>query len=178
MTVTTRRNGAFRSRLFLAPATVLALVLTTALSVAGAASALWLASGAGSGTGTTAVTASALTLTPGASASGVLYPGGNADVLLTISNPNTAAVHFAALTLDPDQGAGGFAVDPGHSGCALTALAFSSQSNGGAGWTVPGAEGVLDGTLAVTLANGLTMSTDANNACQGATFTVFLEAQP
>ncbi|WP_461164542.1 hypothetical protein [Arthrobacter sp. R4-81] len=178
MTVTMRRNCAFRSRLFLAPATVLVLVLTTVLSVAGAAGALWLASGSGSGTGTTAVTASALALTPGASASGVLYPGGNADVLLTISNPNTAAVHLAALTVDPDQGAGGYAVDPGHSGCALTALAFSSQSNGGAGWTVPGAAGAFNGTLTVTLANGLTMSADANSACQGARFTVFLEAQP
>lgn len=178
MTVTTRRDTAFRSRLFLVPVTVLALVLTTILAVAGAASALWFSSGSGSGTGTTAVTASALALTPGASPSGALYPGGNADVVLTISNHNTADVHFAALTLDPDQGSGGYAVDAGHSGCVLSALAFSAQSNGGAGWTIPGAAGDADGTLAVTLMNALSMSPAAANACQGATFTVFLEAQP
>jgi hypothetical protein len=178
MSVTTRRNSAFRSRLFLAPVTASVLVLTIMLGLAGAASALWLASGAGYGTGTTAGTSSALVLTPGVSPSGALYPGGNAGVVLTIRNPNTAAVHVAALTLDPDQGAGGYAVDPGHSGCVLSALAFSSQSNGGAGWAVPGKAGTVDGTLAVTLVNALTMSVDAVNACQGASFTVFLEAQP
>lgn len=178
MTVTLRRKGAFRSRLFLAPVTVSTLVLTATLGVAGTASALWLASGAGYGTGTTAGTTSALFLTPGTSPSGALYPGANADVVLTISNPNTAAVHFAALALDPDQGAGGYAVDPGHSGCALSALAYSTQSNGGAGWAVPGKAGTVDGTLAVTLVNALTMSADAVSACQGASFTVFLEAQP
>lgn len=178
MTVTKKRSAAFRSRLILAPVTVLALALTTILAVVGAASALWFSSGSGSGTGTTAVTASALTLTPGTSPSGALYPGGNADVVLTISNHNTAAVHVAALTLDPDQGSGGYSVDPGHSGCVPSALAFSTQSNGGAGWTIPGAAGAADGTLAVTLVNALSMSPAASNACQGATFTVFLKAQP
>lgn len=178
MTVTSRRKGVFRSRLFLAPVTVSALVMTTMLGVAGTASALWFASGAGYGTGTTAGTSSALVLTPGASPSGALYPGGTADVVLTISNPNTAAVHFAALALDPDQGAGGYAVDPGHSACTLSAVAFSTQSNGGAGWAVPGKAGTVDGTLAVTLVNALAMSADAVSACQGASFTVFLEAQP
>jgi hypothetical protein len=99
-------------------------------------------------------------------------------VILTIKNPNSAPVRFAALTLDTGQGAGGYAVDPGHSGCALAAIVYSTQSNGGAGWTVPGKAGATDGTLAVTLVNALSMAPDAVNACQGAGFTAFLKAQP
>ena len=58
-----------------------------------------------------------------------------------------------------------------HSGCVLATLSFTTQTNGGAGWTVAGGQ-----ALAVTLANALSMTTCAANACQGATFTVYLEA--
>ena len=44
-----------------------------------------------------------------------------------------------------------------------------TQTNGGAGWTVPGS-----GVLSVTLTGALAMGSGAANACQGATFTVHL----
>ena len=36
----------------------------------------------------------------------------------------------------------------------------------------------MNGTLAVTLSNAIAMSLTALSACQGATFTVYLVAQP
>ena len=61
-------------------------------------------------------------------------------------------------------------VDAAHPGCAVSTLGFTTQTNGGAGWTVAG-----HGSLPVTLAGALSMSASAANACQGATFTVYLK---
>jgi hypothetical protein len=80
-------------------------------------------------------------------------------------------VHITTLTLDSTQGTGGFSVDAAHSGCTLSALSFATQTNGGSGWNVPGT-----GNLAITLPAAVTMATSAANACQGATFTVYLLA--
>jgi hypothetical protein len=57
-------------------------------------------------------------------------------------------------------------------------LSFATQTDGGAGWTVPGKVGNTNGTLAVSLTNALAMSLGAANACQGATTTVYLTAGP
>lgn len=142
----------------------------------GLAHAHWGESGSGDGTVSTGTTV-AVTLSPGAPTAD-LYPGGSADVLLLVSNPNLSAVHVASLTLDTSQGAGGFAVDPGHTGCAVGTLSFTTATNGGSGWTVPGKAGAVDGTLSVTLTHALEMGLAAANACQGATSTVYLTAGP
>ena len=92
-------------------------------------------------------------------------------MVLTITNPDAAQIRVGSLALDTSQGTGGFAVDGGHSGCGLATFSFATQTNGGAGWTVPGS-----GTFPVTLPNALSMGTGAANACQGATFSVFLTA--
>ena len=137
------------------------------LVVAGAAVAYWRTAGGGSAAATSATT-SALTLSP-ATPTAQLYPGGQATVVLTVTNPNPATIRVGSLALDTSQGSSGFGVDAGHSGCALPTLSFAAQTNGGAGWTVSGS-----GTLSVTLANALSMGTGAANACQGAAFTVYL----
>jgi hypothetical protein len=148
----------------------LALLLTVfTLLVGGIAAAYWSITGGGSATAATANT-SPLTLTP-ATPAAQLYPGGQASVVLTITNPNAAQIRVGSLALDTSQGTGGFAVDGGHSGCGLATLSFVTQTNGGLGWTVPGS-----GALPVTLTNALSMGTGAANACQGATFSVYLTA--
>lgn len=152
-------------------AMILAIVVVT-VGGAGVAYAYWTAGGAGSGLGATGSTVP-LTLTPG-TPSASLLPGSQTDVVLTMTNTNSASVKLSSLALDTSQGAGGFAVDSGHSGCTLSTLSFPTQTNGGAGWSVPGKVGATNGTLAVTLANALSMSASAANACQGATFTVYL----
>ena len=149
----------------------LAFFVTLVLLVAGSATAYWAASGGGSGNADTA-TPSAVTLSP-ATPTAALFPGGQATVELTVTNPNVFSVRVGSLSLDTGHGTGGFAVDGGHSGCVLTTLSFATQTNAGAGWTVAGS-----GNLSVTLTNALSMTSAAANACQGASFTVYLAAGP
>jgi ABC-type transport system substrate-binding protein len=156
-----------RSRRRRAP---LALLLTAStFLVAGVAAAYWSTTGGGSATAATGDT-SPLTLTP-ATPTAQLYPGGQATVVLTVTNPNAGQVRVGSLALDTSQGTGGFAVDGGHSTCGLAPLSFATQTNGGVGWTVPGS-----GVLSVTLTNALSMGAGADNACQGAAFSVYLTA--
>ena len=152
------------------------VALIGVLLLNGGASAFWGGGGNGTGGGGTG-TVQAVTLSPGNSTGG-LHPGGQRDVELTVSNPNSAEVSLRSLALDTSQGANGYSVDAGHAGCNLTALSLATQANGGVGWTVPGRVGADDGTLDVTLPNALSMGLGAGNACQGATFTVFVAAGP
>lgn len=147
------------------------LVVGVLLAVSGVAAAIWTGSAAGAGTVGTG-TSVALTLGPGNPGSG-LYPGGSADVVLTISNANRAAATVDSLALDPGRGTGGFAIDVGHLGCALSTLTFTTASTG---WVVPARVGTVDGSLPVTLSGALSMGIDAADACQGATVTVYLMA--
>ena len=147
-------------------------IVVVAVGGAGIAYAYWSAGGAGAGSGAAGTTIP-ITLSSG-TPTATLLPGGQSGVVLTMTNSNPATVHISSLALDTSQGAGGFSVDSGHSGCTLSTLSFTTQTNGGSGWSVPGKVGSTNGTLSVTLANGLSMSLSAVNACQGATFTVYL----
>lgn len=167
------RRGLWRRRWFRA-AFVAGMVLLGVVGVGGSALAYWHATGVGAGSAVTD-TAAALTLTPG-TPTAALYPGGSADVALVMSNPNAVAVTVGSLALAIDQGTAGFAVDTGHSGCDTAALSYATQTNAGAGWSVPARTGGVDGTLALTLPNAVAMDAGAADACQGATFTVYLVA--
>jgi hypothetical protein len=145
-------------------------------AVGASAFAYWSAGGAGNGKGSTAATV-AVTLSPGV-ATPDLRPGGEGNVVLLVSNPNSSVAQIGSLALDVTQGDEGYAVDAAHSECGLAALAYTTQTNGGAGWAVPAASAGGDGTLAVTLSDALAMSGDAANACQGADLTVYLTAGP
>lgn len=148
---------------------VFALVV---LPVGGIALAYW--GGTGNGTGTSATgDIVPVTLTVGTPPAN-LRPGATAHVVLTATNTNDTAVRINSLSLDTASGTGGFAVDAGHSGCDVAVLSFSTQTNGGSGWMIPARVGLVNGTLGITLPNAIGMSTSAANACQGATFTVYL----
>jgi hypothetical protein len=154
----------------------LLLVIMTFSALGGIAAAVWSAMGGGTGSAAAGSTV-AVTLTPG-TASTLLYPGGQADVVLAVSNSNVATVRIGSLTLDATRGTSGFSVDANHLGCTLSTLTFSPQTNGTTGWTVPGKVGTVNGSLAITLGGALAMSTSAANICQGATFTIFLTGAP
>ncbi len=145
--------------------------MASVVLVAGSAAAFWAGSGNGDGSADTGTT-QAVTLSPG-TPTAQLYPGGQTAVELSISNPNPGSVRVGSLSLDTSQGTGGFAVDGAHSACGVASLTFTPQTNGGADWTVPGA-----GSLPVTLTGALSMNANAANACQGASFTVYLQAGP
>lgn len=155
---------------------LLPVLAAASIVLGGAANAYWSASGGGAGSGGTGTTV-AVTLTPGAPVAD-LHPGRSSDVALTVSNPNRALVHLGSLALDTGGGTGGFSVDPAHAACSVAALSFTTQTNGGSGWTVPARVGTTDGTLAVVLTNALSMSLDAANACQGVSATIYLTAGP
>lgn len=151
---------------------VIAGIAVTTAGLGGVAAAYWPGTGGGTGTADTG-TVTAVTLTPG-DAAATLSPGHQGAVVLTVSNPNVAAVFVGSLALDGSRGTNGFAVDAGHSGCATSVLSYTTQTNAGAGWTVAGGNGAVDGTLPITLPDALTMDVGAANACQGAVFTVYL----
>ncbi len=154
---------------------VLPVALALAIGLVSGAVAYW--SGPGSGTATTAAAEpQPLTFAPGSPTS-LLYPGGTADVAILATNPNASSVHIGSLALDLAE-AEPIRVDAGHTGCDVAALAFLTQDDAGNGWQVPPRVGATDGTLAIDLPGSLTMSGEAASECQGATFTVGVEAQP
>jgi hypothetical protein len=148
------------------------VVAIAALVVAASAFAYWTTTGAGGGPATVS-SPQAVTLTAG-TPSAQLYPGGQADVAVDVSNPNSIPVHLGSLSLDGASGTGGFDVDAGHSGCDPAVLSFTTQTNGGAGWTVPPKVAATNGLLALDLSSALAMSTAAAGACQGASLHLHL----
>jgi hypothetical protein len=144
-------------------------VLVIAGSVAGVAIAAWTTGGSGSGQAS-AGTASSMAISAGTPSSS-LYPTASADVAASVSNPNPYKVHVSSIAL------GAVTVDGGHSGCNTASVTVTSpQDNGGSGWDVPAKSGGVNGTLALDLANAISMSNAANDSCQGATFTIALTA--
>ena len=155
---------------------IAAALVVLILGTFGSAYGYWTATGTGSGSAATS-TSMPVTLSAATPAT-ALYPGGQSAVALVVTNPNPFVVRISQLAVDLTAGTGGFAVDAGHSGCSLSTLNFTTQTNGGSGWDIPARVGSVDGSLAVTLANALAMNSTAANACQGANFTVYLIAGP
>lgn len=156
--------------------TVASLCVTFLVLGGSGAGAYWQAVGSGSGSAETEAP-EPVVLSPGRPTN-VLLPGARADVVVTVSNPNASELHIESLALDRRQGTRGYAADGDHAGCDVSSLRFSDQSNGGAGWSVPGTIGTEDGTATLTLTDALGMAPSADDACQGATFSVYLTAGP
>jgi hypothetical protein len=150
---------------------VVAIVAIAAAVLAGCAGAFWLAFGSGSG-GTQAGTAAAVTLAPAATSTSLL-PGSTAGVAVSIVNGNPSRVFVGSLLLDASLGTNGFAVDAGHAGCNLAALGYTTQTNGGSGWSV-----AANSALPLDLSGAVSLSTAAVSACQGAQITVYLRVGP
>ena len=145
----------------------------TALTLSSGAIAYYSSAGHGSGSASVA-SPDPLSIAAGAPTTNLLYPGGSGEVDATVSNPNPFPLRINSLVL----GSGGIGVDSAHSGCDTSALHFTSQSNGGAGWDVPAHVGTTDGSLDLQLTGSISMDTSAANACQGAIFTISLATGP
>ena len=142
---------------------------TCLLLAAVGANAVWMSGGSGSGTATAGESV-AVTLSPG-TATTDLYPGMSGDVATSVANTNAHRVFVGSLVLDTTRGTNGFAVSGGQPGCDPSALSYTTQSNGGAGWFV-----AAGATLDLDLANAVDLGTGAATECQGATFIVYLRA--
>jgi len=138
-----------------------AVMCAIAMAVlSGGAQAYFRSSGSGTGTATAGtlqpVVLAALTSeTP----TSTLVPGGSADLLLKVNNPNSSNVTLVGIT----PKAGG-SVTPSLPGCTTSGVSLAAI-----------------GTLAITLtpgfntvhvSNGATMSTASVTGCQGATFAI------
>ena len=153
-------------RTFSKRATIASLFLGILL-VGSVAFAWWTAGGSGSGY-TKAQTAQALT-TVDVSATTVaqLHPGGSADVVLRIHNPNKYAVTVTNIN-------GNGAITSGNAVCDTASAPYTGNgvtyTNQSGSWVVP-----ATGTLDVTLTNAAAMSNSANtsnDSCQGKVFTI------
>lgn len=140
---------------------VLAFTLA-ALLAAGIGLAAWNATGAGTAAAN-AGSASELTI-DGVSA-GTLFPTATVDVTVAVTNPNPYSVSVTEIGL----AAAGVTTDA--VGCDAASVSFNGPFSYALDALVVGAGDSAD----VALADALTMSNAAADACQGATFTVNLE---
>ena len=122
-----------------------------------------------------------ITATATPAASNVLYPGGNGDVVVTISNPNPFPVTITAMGLPTNTTyAGGFTTSglaTGQTGCSSSAsdviwnysTATSGSSHALASALIVGASR-SNNPLVVTLTNDASMTASAPAACEGTYF--------
>jgi hypothetical protein len=149
---------------------VLPVVASGALMLGAPAGGRW-SPGPTTGAGNAIVGTAALVVISAGTTTSVLFPTGapGGDVAVRLTNPNAAGVRISRLALDTTRGTAGFAVDSSHVACTPPSLLYTTQTNGGAGWTVP-----KSSSLDVHLANAISLATTASSACQGATFSVYL----
>jgi hypothetical protein len=119
-------------------------VMTAALG-SGVAYAAWTSSGTGSAT-TKAGTAQAPVVTGGAVTTGLLYPGGTGDAVVTVSNPNPYPVTVTSV---------------GPNGAATCGVTFTQRFPGTA-------LAAGSAPVAITLTGAVSMAATAANSCQGA----------
>ncbi|MFD8493960.1 LEA type 2 family protein [Amycolatopsis sp. NPDC059657] len=136
--------------------TAIALAAAGALTMAGVAYAAWSSSGAGSGS-VTSTTALNSTISP-TGTSDALYPGAAKTFTITVNNPNSYPVKVTSIST------GSSAADGGCGAGSVTSDAVSNPSG-----TI-GANGSATYTLTAH------MTTDADDACQGKTFSLNLTA--
>jgi hypothetical protein len=147
---------------------VIAALLAFSLSAgAGAAFAYFSSTGSGSGSASVgsmkSVTVAATVGTP----TSALLPGGAADVVFSVTNPNGFAVSLVSVTL---KTGGMITPDSGHAGCTTTdskPTVTLSVPSPDLPVTVP-----ANTTTQVDLAAAATMDIAATSSCQGASFSV------
>ncbi|KIC69429.1 hypothetical protein [Pseudarthrobacter phenanthrenivorans] len=137
---------------------------------AGTAYAYWAAAGAGAGTAAAgtmqAVTVDALVA--GDSPRTALVPGGTADVVLRLTNPNPYSVQVYSVTAN-----GPATADTAHSGCTTTGVSFT----GPAAPLSPATFIPANSSTLLTLPGSAAMDTTSLAACQGATFRLPVTAE-
>ena len=127
---------------------------------AGAAYGYFTASASGTAYASTG-TLVAVTLRTTGTPSSTLLPGGSADVVLGVNNPNAYGVTLISVTGGP----GTITADSGHPGCTTTGVTFANQT----GLDVAIA---ASGVTTVHLAGAASMSAASSSGCQGATFNI------
>jgi hypothetical protein len=148
----------------LSVALVAAIALVAGIG-AGGAYAYWRTQGSGSGTASVGTPAGVTVVAATATPSGKLIPGGSADLVVQLDNPNTYAVTVVGLSqngpVTPVNGTG-----PG-TACTSANTGVSVPTVTGLNVTVASGSGIV-----VHVANGAAMSTASATGCQGASFQI------
>jgi hypothetical protein len=136
---------------------------------AGAGAAFAYFSSTGTGTGAVSVgTMQPVTIaTAAATPTAALLPGGSADIVFKITNPNSYAVSLVSVSL---KSGGAITADTGHAGCTTT------DAKPVVTLSVPAADLPVsippNTTTQVDLAGAASMDIAATSNCQGASFSV------
>ena len=141
---------------------VAALALVVVLGLAGgAAFAFFTSSGNGQASGTdgTASTVTVQAVATG-SPSSTLVPGGSADLIVQVQNPNTLTVKITSISQN------GSATPVGGSGCTTVNDGVTVPSE--TGLSMP----VAPGTQVVHVAGAASMASSSASGCQGASFDI------
>jgi hypothetical protein len=140
----------------------LAGVLSLAIS-AGTAYAYWAADGSGGGSadagGMQTVTVDALV--PGDTPASTLIPGGTADVVLRVTNPNPFSVQVYSVASN-----GSATADNAHPSCTTPGVTFTSPPSP----LSPAMSLAANSSTLVMLPAAASMDATSQSACQGATF--------
>jgi hypothetical protein len=134
--------------------------IITSIMGTGVAFAYWDSTGSGSGTatdGTMTISAAALS---GETPNSTLYPGGSADAILKVFNPNGYAVQVVSIV-------GTGAAQAGNN-CAPTGVHLVAPTN----FTDPQFTLPADQTTVLHLSGAMAMDTTSASACQGQTFSL------
>ena len=130
---------------------------------AGLAHAYWTTTGQGTGSAVngTVQTVTLEAVVAGDAPSTTLVPGGTADLILRVRNPNSGPVTIHSVTAN-----GAATADAAHPGCTTTGVSLVAP-------TPPVGTVVAAGvTVLVHLPGAARMTTAALSACQGARFTL------
>lgn len=141
----------------------LAALLVTAGT--GTAYAYWSATGSGSGSATAATmqTVTVDALVAGDTPKTTLIPGGSADVVLHLTNPNPYDVQVYSVAPN-----GPAAADANHPGCTTTGVSFTGTTAP----LSPATYVAANSSALITLPGAAAMDTTSLAACQGATFSL------
>lgn len=128
--------------------------------------AYWTSSATGSGSAVSG-SAAAVTFATGAPST-TLYPGGSADVVTTVTNPNPYKVLITGITVGT--------ITSGNPTCdAGSGVTFNVPGSYPTGtYTIPAKAGVGGSGVAaytLTIANGASMAITSDSTCQSKTFT-------
>ena len=140
----------------------LAGVLAVTLG-AGAAYAYWTSDGAGGGSAAAATmqTVTVDALIAGDNPQSALMPGGTADVIVRVTNPNPYPVQVYSLSPN-----GPAAADSAHPGCTTTGVTFAGTGSP----ATPDMFIAANSTALLTLPGAAAMDATSQSACQGAAF--------
>lgn len=130
---------------------------------AGTSKVYWTATGSGPGSGTaqTMSTVTVAAFVGGDTPSSTLVPGGSADVILRVNNPNSVPVQVYSVSTN-----GSATADAAHPSCTVTGVTFTAPASP----LSPTATVPASGSLLVHLPGAASMDSTSQSACQGATF--------